>query len=242
MALISSAMVPFFGSMEIVNLLQGLPPILLAASGLDAELTALATPEGIITVAFFGKFALFFAAYPVVMGMRVTANEEDEGILDVVLSLPVPRWQMIVEKFAAYLVTIVAIALMVFIGLWLGTQLIDIPLDMSRMAPMVVNVIPVLMLVLAFTVLAAAIFRRRQVALGVATAFVVGSFMLDTIAGMLESGVAATLRKISFFSYYDPGGVVEHGLVWTNVAGMILISVVLVTGALWAFQRRDVGV
>ena len=45
------------------------------------------------------------------MGMRVTANEEDSGILDVVLSLPVRRWQVMVEKIAAYLVTIVMIAL-----------------------------------------------------------------------------------------------------------------------------------
>ena len=57
MGLISAVMVPFFGSMQMIELLEGLPPILLAASGLDAELTALATPEGIITVAFFGKFA-----------------------------------------------------------------------------------------------------------------------------------------------------------------------------------------
>lgn len=60
------------------------------------------TPEGIVAVSFFGKFALLFTAYPVVMGMRVTSNEEDDGILDVLLSLPVARWQVILEKFAAH--------------------------------------------------------------------------------------------------------------------------------------------
>lgn len=242
MALISAVMVPFFGSTQIIELLRGLPPILLAASGLDADLTALSTPEGIITVAFFGKFALIFAAYPVVMGMRVTANDEDDGVLDVVLSLPVPRWQVMIERFAAYLVSIVAIAFMVFIGLWLGTMLADVPLNMGRMVPMVINVIPVLTLVMAFTVLAAAIFRRRQVALAVATVFVVASFMLDTIASMVQGGLATVMHAISIFGYYDPGSVVDHGLIWTNVIGMVLVAALLVGGALWAFQHRDVGV
>ena len=242
MALISTALVPLFDAMKIVELLQGMPPILLAASGLDANVTAFATPEGIITVGFFGKFALIFAAYPVVMGMRVTANEEDDGILDMVLSLPVPRWQMMIEKFAAYLLTIIFIAVLVYAGLWLGTQLINVSLDMSRMAPMVLNIVPTLTLVMAFTVLVAAIIRRRQVSLAVATAFVLGSFMLDSVAGMVEGGSAALLRKISVFSYYDPGNVIQNGLIWGNVVGLLIVSGVLLVGALWFFQRRDVGV
>lgn len=242
MAMISTAMVPLFDAMKIVDLLRGLPPVLLAASGLDADVSAFATPEGIITVGFFGKFALIFAAYPVVMGMRVTANEEDEGILDVVLSLPVPRWQMMVEKFAAYLLTIVVIAAMVYAGLWLGTQLIDVPLDMNRMAPMVLNLVPVLTLVMALTMFVAAVLRRRQVSLAVVTAFVLGSFMLDSVAGMVESSAATLLRRLSVFSYYDPGGVVQNGLVWTNVAALLVVSALLVAAALWFFERRDVGV
>ena len=241
MALFTAAMVPFFDSMQMVELLQGLPPILLAAAGLDADLKVLATPEGIITVSFFGKFALIFAAYPVVMGMRVSANDEDSGVMEVVLTLPLPRWQVITERFLAYSLTIVGVGALVYAGLWLGVALVDVQLDMARMAAVVFNAVPVLIFVLAFTALMAALLRRRQRALAVTTAFVVASFMLDTVAGIAGEGLSQTLRAISFFSYYDPGGIVQHGLNQGKTLFISALAALLALGAVWAFRRRDVG-
>ena len=241
MALSTAALVPFFDSMKMVELLQGLPPILLAAAGLDADLQVLATPEGIITVGFFGKFALIFAAYPVVMGMRVSANDEDSGVMEVLLSLPLPRWQVIAERFLAYSLSIVGVGALVYGGLWLGAQMVDVPLDMGRMAMVTFNVVPVLIFVLAFTALMAALLRRRRRALAVTTAFVVASFMLDTVAGIVGEGLSQTLRAFSFFSYYDPGGIVQNGLNQGKTALVSALAALLALGTLLAFQRRDVG-
>ncbi len=241
MALFTAAMIPFFDSMQLVELMQGLPPILLAAAGLDADLQVLATPEGLITVGFFGKFALIFAAWPVVLGMRVSANDEDSGVMEVVLSLPLPRWQVIVERFLAYSLTVVGVGVLVYVGLWLGVTLIDVQLDMARMATVVFNAVPVLIFVLAFTALMAALIRRRQRALAVTTGFVVASFMLDTVAGIAGEGLSQTLRAISFFSYYDPGGIVQNGLDPNKTLFISALAVLLVAGTVWAFRRRDVG-
>lgn len=241
MAFATAAMVPFFDSMKMVEVLQELPPILLAAAGLDTDLQVLATPEGIITVGFFGKFALIFAAYPVVMGMRISANDEDSGVMEVVLSLPLPRWQIITERFLAYSLTVVGVGALVYAGLWLGVALIDVQLDMTRMATVVFNVVPVLIFVLAFTALMAALIRRRQRALALTTAFVVASFMLDTVAGIAGEGLSQTLRAFSFFSYYDPSGIVQQGLDQGKTAFISVLAVLLALGALLAFRRRDVG-
>ncbi len=241
MALFTAAMVPFFDSMKMVELLQGLPPILLAAAGLDAELQVLATPEGVITVSFFGKFALVFAAYPVVMGMRISANDEDQGVMEVLLSLPLPRWQVIVERFLAYSLSVVGVGALVYGGLWLGVALVGLTVDMGRMAAVVFNAVPVLIFVLAFTALMAALFRRRRRALAVTTAFVVASFMLDTVAGLVGAGLSQTLRAFSFFSYYDPAGIVQEGLDQGKTLFISALALLLALGSMWAFRRRDVG-
>ncbi|MAS34776.1 MAG: hypothetical protein CL610_12265 [Anaerolineaceae bacterium] len=241
MACLSAWLVPLFDAMQLVEMLENLPPVLRAAAGMDESMAALATPEGIILVAFFGKFALVFAAYPVVMGMRVTANEEDEGILDVLLSLPVPRWRLLLEKFAAYTLTILVIGALVYAGLWAGIQAAGIAVDMQRVAAAVFNLVPLLLLILAFTVLISAFISRRQVALSIVTGFVLGSFLLDTFASMVQGGVSELMDRLSFFSYFDVNSIVQVGANWTHIIGLLLVTGLLLGGALWGFQRRDVG-
>ena len=241
MAMLTAAMVPLFDSMKLVELLQGMPPILLAAAGYDADLQVLATPEGIISIGFFGEFALIFAACPVVMGLRISANDEDAGVMEVLLSLPLPRWQVIVERFLACSLIVTGVSALAYGGLWLGVALARVPLDMARMAMVVFNVVPVLIFVLAFTALMAALIRRRQRALAVTAAFVVASFILDVVAGIVAEGLSQTLRALSFFSYYDPGDILQHGLDHGRLLLISALALLLALGAVWAFGRRDVG-
>jgi len=241
MALVTAAMVPFFDSMKMVELIQGLPPILLAAAGYDADLQILATPEGLITIGFFGEMMLIFVACPIVLGMRISANDEDNGIMEVILSLPLPRWQVIVERFLAFCLILVGVSALVYAGLWLGVALAGVQLDMARMATVVFNVVPVLIFVLAFTALMATLFRRRQRALAVTVVFVVASFMLDVLAGVTDGGLSQSMHAISFFSYYDPAGILQHGLDQGKTFLTGALALLLALGSLWAFQRRDVG-
>ena len=241
MALFTAASVPFFDSMKLVELIQGLPPILLAAAGYDADLQILATPEGLITIGFFGELMLIFVACPIVPGMRISANDEEDGVMEVILSLPLPRRRVIVERFLAFCLILAGVSALVYAGLWLGVALAGVELDMARMATVVFNVVPVLIFVLAFTALMAALLRRRQRALAVTTAFVIASFMIDTVAGIVGEGLSQTLRAISFFSYYDPAGIVQQGLNTDKTLFISALAVVLALGSVWAFRRRDVG-
>ncbi len=241
MALFTAAMVPLFDSMKMVELLQGLPPILLAAAGYDTDLQVLATPEGIIAIGLFGELALIFAACPVVLGMRISANDEDSGVMDVILSLPLPRWQIIIERFLACSLILVGVSALVYGGLWLGVALARVQLDMARMASVVFNVVPVLIFVLAFTALMAALIRRRQRALAVTIVFVVASFMLDIVAGIVGEGLSQTLHAISFFSYYDPASILQQGLDPGKTLFISAFAILLALGSVWAFRRRDVG-
>ncbi len=241
MACISTWLVPLFDAIQLTEVMQNLPPFIRAAAGLDESMTALMTPEGIVTVSFFGKFALLFTAYPVVMGMRVTSSEEDDGILDVLLSLPIRRWQVILEKFAAYTLTIVVIGALVYGGLGIGAQLSGITLSMPLMAAAVLNLIPMLIMVLALTIFVGVFIHRRQTALAVITGVVLVSFLLNTFGSMVTGGIAAALNAVSFFSYFNVNALIQNGLNISHVTGLLGAAGLLLAGAVWRFQRRDVG-
>jgi ABC-2 type transport system permease protein len=242
MAFLVVVMVPDVTALnQMVKFLETLPPFLLHAVGAGDDLTWVATPDGFIAVGFMGKALLLFAAYPVLMGLRVTAGEED-GTLDVLLALPVPRWRVLVEKTLAYILTTVVIVVIMFGGLWLGTVISGVQVNLGAMAAAMVNVLPGTILVLAFTILIAAFNGSRRRVLLTAAAFVIVSFMLDTVGAMATGSWAESLRGISFFSYFDVPGVVRHGLIWGDIAVLLGAAALMFGLSLWRFQRRDVGV
>lgn len=242
MGLLIVLMVPLFDMQQMAELLESFPPILLAMIGIGKDLELFATSEGFVAMGFFGKFALIFAVYPVVMGMRITANEEDDGIMDMVLSLPIQRAWMIIEKFAAYTVSIIGVVVMIYIGMTIGVAFSNVELDMSALVEVTIMLIPVLTFVMAFSMLVGTIVRRKQVALGIITAFVIASFMIQTVGAMAEGTFAEPIGWISFFTYYNAGNILADGFVWTHIAGLVALSLVLIGLSVQRFEQRDVGI
>ncbi len=216
------------------------PPIVMQLFGGDAA--NLATPEGFLAYGFFGYLLLIFAVYAILGGLNITANDEDAGIMDLVISLPLPRWRLMVEKLAAYALMIVGIVVMSYIGLVIGGQFSAIKVDSGRVLQATINIIPATLLILSFTALTGAVFRSKSTATGVAAVFVVGSYILNFL-GMAASGTFFDqLRGLSFFTYYDHQGVIVNGLSVGNVLLLVVVSAICAGGAIWFFQRRDVGV
>lgn len=242
MGLLIVLMVPVFDMQQMKELLESFPPILLAMIGIGKDLELFATAEGFVAMGFFGKFALIFAVYPVVMGMRITANDEDDGIMDMVLSLPVQRSWVILERFAAYTVSIVGVVAMIYIGMSIGVAFSGVDLNMTALTTVIIMLIPVLTFVMAFTMLVATIVRRRQVALGIITAFVVASFMIQTAGAMAEGTFAEPIGWISFFTYYNAGSILANGLILGHIVGLLALSLVLIGLSIQRFEQRDVNI
>jgi ABC-2 type transport system permease protein len=229
------------GLQQMTELLETLPPVLLRAIGVGEDMTFIATPEGWVTVGFFSRMSLLIVFYPVIMGLRVTANEEDSGTMDVLLSLPVERWRVLVEKFAAYTVSSIVIVTLVYISLFVASRLSGIALNPARLAETTFNILPSMILILAFTMLVGTLVRSRRLALGIALAFVFGSFMLNTIGASATGSAADQIRVVSFFRYLESTTVMQSGLVWSNILVLVVLALGMFGISLWAFERRDIG-
>jgi hypothetical protein len=90
--------------------------------------------------------------------------------------------------------------------------------------------------------LVATIVRRRQVALGIVTAFVVASFMIQMLGAMAEGTFAEPIGWISFFTYYNAGNILADGFVWAHIIGLTILSLVLIGLSVQRFEQRDVGI
>jgi ABC-2 type transport system permease protein len=227
---------------QYAGLINNMPPALLAALGIT-DTAQMATPEGFLAVGFFGYIMLVLAAYGVIAGLNVTANEEDRGILDVVLSLPLPRWRVVLERLLAYAAMIVLMLIVTGALMALSVQANPgMSFDTGKMLVGVVNLLPGSLVVLAFTAFVSTVLRARGTAAAVAAGFVIVSYFIDFIGNAASETAAASLRVLSFFSYYDGGHIMSAGLQWGNVIVLLAAAVVLVVGAIWCFERRDIGV
>jgi ABC-2 type transport system permease protein len=197
-------------------------------------------------------FASIAWAHPVVLALlwahaiiyctRVPTGEVDRGTIDVLLGLPVSRWQLYRTESFLWLVSGVAVLLMGVAGNVLGNSLVTGRLrdDPFRLAIVIANLFCLYLAVGGLAWLVSALSSRRGRAMGVALAFVLGWFLLNYLAQLWS--VADRLSFLSVLHYYRPLPILRDGT-WP-VRDMIVL---LVSGAaLWTaggfvFARRDLS-
>ncbi len=227
---------------QMAKLIETFPPALLQAFGGD-DVKFLASPEGYLSLNFYSWIMIVLAAYSILAGLAVTANEEEQGSLDVLISLPIPRWRILLEKTLAYSVIIVGNAILTLVGVAIGVaQTPSMSISLTRVAEATLNMIPGMLFMLAFTVLVCTLARRRNVAAGIAGGYLVISYFLDLVGRAAKGTILEQLRVLSFYTYHDNPGVMLKGLAWGNVIGLLAVSIIMIGVALWAFEQRDVGV
>lgn len=229
---------------QMAELMETLPPVFLQMFGGSSDPAFLSTPEGYLNLRFFSLLPLFLAVYAVAAGLTITSNEEDQGIMDMVLSLPVPRWRIVVERFLAYILLLCGILVLSFVGLWVGTVMTPLfAIPAPKLLVAVFNALPLLLAIMAFSVLAGTALRRRGYAVTLSSAFVVGAYVLDTLGKAATENILNQLSKLSIFNYYDATSIMQGGdPVWGNLGLLLALALLLWAGAIGFFQRRDIGV
>lgn len=226
---------------QFAQIFETLPSFMLSALG-GGDAAYLGTPEGYVAARFFSIALLIFGIYALNSGLSVTSSEEERGILDIVLSLPIPRWRLIMERLAAHALLLVG-ALAITLGLMLVSLQMTpvITIESGRILASTLNIVPGTLLVLAFSTLVGAVFRSRALAVGVAVSFLIASFFVDFIGAAANSPLTDALQTLSFYAYYDSTEVMKNGLNTGNIALLLSATAICVIGSLWRFQHRDVG-
>ncbi len=228
---------------EFGSLVATMPAFITQMIG-STDAAFLATPEGFLAGKFYSVIVIVFAVYGVMSGLNVTAVEEDRGILNMHLSAPLPRWRLVLEKFAAFAVLLLGVVLITDAGLLLGVGITPAAaqMNLSRVFTVTLGLYPLGLISLAFTAMIAALIGNRSLVTSIAFAFVIGSYFVNFIGGMASDSFAAVLTRLSFFSYYDAVEGMQNGLALGGMFLLIAVSAVLVAVGMVAFQRRDIAV
>ncbi len=232
-----SIIFPFIQGFEEFNQLME-NPIMQAFLGSAASFV---TPAGFLGVYFFTFAPLVLAVYGVMYGIGIVLAEEDQGTLDVLLSLPVPRWKLILERYVAFIVGVLLILAITLVGFFIGVILTpDLAIDLGAMLLGILNIFPVLLFITTLTLLLSTILRSRGTVGGIAAAVLVVSYFLNSLAEMMEAPLS-NMRYGSIFYYYGGASVLVNGIEWGGFLLLTILTVFMFGLALFAFERRDLG-
>ena len=204
--------------------------------------TDISTAAGYLNATVFGLVvALLIVVYSVSAGTRTIAGDEEAGTLDLVLAHPVSRRRLALQRFAAFLVSVVIIAatlLVVLLALVRPARLEGISFAGFVAVHVHLVMFASLFGAVAFGVGAAS--GRRSLAIGAGAAVAVFGFAANGILPQVEG--LEWIESFSPFHWLNGGSPLNNGIQIGDVLLMAGLVVVLTAIGIFAFQRRDVAV
>jgi ABC-2 type transport system permease protein len=199
-----------------------------------------ASPEGYLQGRLFALFVpLLLLIYAIGAGARAIAGEEERLTLDLLLSTPVTRRRVLLDKAAALLIASVGLAVVLWLAIAISGPPFDVIVPVDRLAAAILTAF---LLATAFGAIALAVGSgtgHRGLAVGVASGAAATTYLIDVLALSVDG--LGWLQRLSPFYYYRSSQPLTSGLQPFDALVLAAIAVVGIVVAVVAFERRDLA-
>lgn len=238
----AALMTSFYPAMHqdgaIDSLLQNMPA---AFQGLVGSLADLSTfPTYLASQLFDIRMPLIAGIMAIILGLGLSVADEEKGELRTMLSLPISRTKVLLQKWVAML-TILAVTLIGLVGGMYAVLpfIADASIELGQLVRLVA--MTGLMMATFGTIPFAigSITGKRAVATAVSILMIIGSFILSTFGRAVDW--LADYEKLSLLHYFPAVDIVKGEFDWLNPIVLGSITLVLLIVSVVLFRRRDVA-
>lgn len=200
--------------------------------------------------AYIGSTVVLFipvilGIYSIVTSTQTLAGEEDDGTLELLLAMPLHRWQIVCAKALAIgLATFLILAIagagsgLVLKGLKVS---VEVNITFQQLFIAVINGWPLTIVIVMMGLFLGAYLPNRRMAALTLTVIFIASYFIEPLAIHVES--LAPIRPYSLFTYLDSSSnVFRVGVHAKDVLTLLGVAAVFFVLALLSFQRRNVTV
>jgi ABC-2 type transport system permease protein len=183
--------------------------------------------------AMFELLPVLLMAFAVTQVNRWTADQDD-GRLEIVLSTPQSRLQVVLGRFAALATSTVLIGVVTLLATAASAAIVGVKLDSTNLVEATLGMVPLGLLIAAIGYLAAG-WLRTAADTGLIS-FILAAWFFISFIGPDLKWPEATLRLSPFYYYGTP---LLNGIGFGNVVLLVVVAAVaLALGAL-RFARKD---
>lgn len=211
---------------------QGLPPDLERMPLFKEQFAALADFRSYLISQWFNKNLLqlgFILA--ILLGIGAIAGEIQAKTAEFLLSKPISRSRVILEKYCTMCCLLFAAVLVSSLAVYPTALIIKEQISLIRVLLSILPVFPALLAVFSYTFFFSTIFND-QIKTAAAS---IGLSVIFVVLGVLEK-----TQKFSIFYYADATKVLLKGqLPWANILGLLAFALIFLPFSIYLFQRKD---
>jgi ABC-2 type transport system permease protein len=210
------------------------------------DFTDMASFAGFLSAEIFSWIPIMLGIYAIVSGTGTLAGEEDSGTLELLMALPLPRWQLVLVKTLALALALLLILLLLGLGLiggftTLDPQAVDLGgVTSADLLTAVLSLWPLIMLFAALALFLGAYLPNRRTAAWVAILLLIFTYFANNLAAISQP--LELLQPLYPFHYFNTSTVLTEGPDTTNLLIISAAILLFLTLTFIAFQRRNITV
>lgn len=198
------------------------------------------SPAGYLSAELFSfMIPLIFVAMGVSWGASVIADEEEHGTADILYSLPIPRWRILLVKWIAVMLAVLAIGVIFWATLVIGAPVAGMSLGLTPLTAASLGTALVGCLFGSLAFLLGAITGGKAMTLGLTIVLALAAFLVYMLAPLVD--VFARIENLSPFQWAYGNQPLWNGFDAGHLALIAAITFAFLTAALAVYRRRDIG-
>ncbi len=208
--------------------------------GLIGDPSLFKTIPGYISQQLFDiRLPLLLMIMAIILGLGLSVNEEEKGVLRTTLALPLSRVRIVLEKWLACVCIMGAIALATVASCYLGLAIIN-----ETISAEVIWQLGLLSWIFGSSAAAIPLglglaTGNRAAAMALSTLATIGSFILSTFGQAVDW--LEPFERYSLMHYYDATKVVDSGIPFSDVSVLGGVFFLMLIFACVGFRARDVA-
>jgi ABC-2 type transport system permease protein len=234
---IYAAFYPSMGGDEMTDLIETLPEALVEGLGYGA----IGTAAGYLDSTVYSLLApALMLVFGIGFGARVLAGQEEDGTLELELTMPIDRRRVLIERFAALVVQLALLALVVYAVVASMALALDMDVTLANIAAATLGLF---LLALAMGTVAlgvGAATGRKAAGLAAGAGLAVAGFMANVLSPIIEG--AGWLENVSPFGWYLGGDPLNEGIDPIGFGALLAVTLLTLAVSIPIHARRDVGV
>lgn len=197
------------------------------------------TPVGYMDTYYSAFMAVIIPIFAITTCAKLLVGDEEDGILDLVISYPISRAKLYWGRFFAFFTGTVLILLAAWLGWIIPAESSGLPLTSYDFLLVQLPIFAIMLLFGSAALLLSMWLPSARSASGLSVAILVANFLL---VGM--SNINQDLRPIYENSplYFNQGAKILESVEWGWLGGLAGASVVIFLIGWWVFTRRDIRV
>jgi ABC-2 type transport system permease protein len=205
----------------------------------------LGSVEGYIASVVLAYISVLVGIYCIFTSTSTLAGEEESGTLELMVAMPLSRWQILTAKAVALSVAVLLILIIAALGNAILLEVIKFstPINVTPFSLFValISSLPLAVGLIMIGLFLGAILPNRLTAVVVMTVYFIASYFGENLAGMVNS--LKPIGYFSLFNYYNTtANIFSRGPQLSDMMILLGIAAVFYALALICFRRRNITV